>query len=95
VQSGVQTQALLAPQSAVSRDAQGHATAMVLGRDGKVQARVLQTGGVVQGQWLVTSGLAAGDRLIVDGLQRLRPGMAAQVAATAGATGATTNGTAR
>jgi membrane fusion protein (multidrug efflux system) len=92
VQSGVQAQALLAPQSAVSRDAQGHATAMVLGSDGKVQARVLQTGGVVQGQWLVTSGLAAGDRLIVDGLQRLRPGMAAQVAAGAGAT---PNGAAR
>jgi membrane fusion protein (multidrug efflux system) len=94
VQSGVQAQALLAPQSAVSRDAQGRATAMVLGADGKVQARVLQTGGVVQGQWLVTSGLAAGERLIVDGLQRLRPGMAAQVAA-ANAVGGPANGTAR
>lgn len=80
VQSGVQAQALLAPQSAVSRDARGNATAMVLGQDGKVQARQLQTSAAVQGQWLVTSGLAAGDRLIVDGLQRLRPGMPAQAA---------------
>jgi membrane fusion protein (multidrug efflux system) len=83
VQSGVQAQAILAPQSAVSRDARGGATAMVLGADGKVQARQLQTGAVVNGQWLVTSGLAAGDRLIVDGLQRLRPGMPAQAAAPA------------
>ncbi|CAM4194243.1 efflux RND transporter periplasmic adaptor subunit [Roseateles saccharophilus] len=89
VQSGVQAQALLAPQSAVSRDARGNATAMVL-KDGKAEARVLQTGAVVNGQWLVTSGLAAGDQLIVDGLQRLRPGMAAEAAAPAAkaATGA-------
>lgn len=80
VQSGVQDQGLLVPQSAVSRDARGAAVAMVLGADGKVQARELKTGGVVKGQWRVTAGLAAGDRLIVDGLQRLRPGMAAQAA---------------
>jgi membrane fusion protein (multidrug efflux system) len=77
VQTGTQAQALLAPQGAVSRDARGNATALVL-KEGKVEARVLQTAGVVQGQWLVTGGLAAGDQLIVDGLQRLRPGMPAQ-----------------
>jgi membrane fusion protein (multidrug efflux system) len=82
VQSGVQAQALLVPQSAVSRDAKGNATAMVL-KDGKAEARQLQTGAVVNGQWLVTSGLAAGDQLIVDGLQRLRPGAPAQAAAPA------------
>ncbi len=88
VQSGVQAQAILAPQSAVSRDPKGNATAMVLGADGNVQARQLQTGAVVNGQWLVTSGLAAGDRLIVDGLQRLRPGMSAQAAAPVAAASA-------
>jgi membrane fusion protein (multidrug efflux system) len=83
VQSGVQAQALLAPQSAVSRDAKGNATAMVVGKDGKAEARQLQTGAVVNGQWLVTAGLAAGDQLIVDGLQRLRPGAPVQAAAAA------------
>ncbi|HEV6966872.1 efflux RND transporter periplasmic adaptor subunit [Roseateles sp.] len=77
VQTGTQAQALLVPQAAVSRDARGNATALVL-KDGKAEARVLQTAGVVQGQWLVTGGLAAGEQLIVDGLQRLRPGMPAQ-----------------
>lgn len=97
VQSGVQAQALLAPQSAVQRDARGNAVAMVL-KDGKAEARQLQTGAVVNGQWLVTSGLAAGDQLIVDGLQRLRPGMPAEAAAPtkAATTGApATTGAAR
>jgi membrane fusion protein, multidrug efflux system len=77
VQSGVQAQALLAPQAAVQRDAKGNATAMVI-KDGKAEARLLQTGAVINGQWLVTSGLAAGDQLIVDGMQRLRPGAPVQ-----------------
>jgi membrane fusion protein, multidrug efflux system len=83
VQSGVQAEALLAPQAAVSRDAKGNATAMVVGADGKAEARMLQTGPVINGQWLVTAGLKAGDRLIVDGLQRLRPGAPVQAAAPA------------
>ncbi|MFG6413556.1 efflux RND transporter periplasmic adaptor subunit [Roseateles sp. DC23W] len=82
VQSGVQAQALLAPQAAVSRDAKGNATAMVV-KDGKAEARQLQTGAVINGQWLVTSGLTAGDQLIVDGMQRLRPGAPVQAAAPA------------
>lgn len=87
VQTGTQAQALLAPQAAVSRDARGNATAMVI-KDGKAEARVLQTAGVVQGQWLVTSGLAAGEQLIVDGLQRLRPGAPVQGVAPAAAASA-------
>lgn len=83
VQSGVQAQGLLVPQAAVSRDAKGNATAMVI-KDGKAEPRQLQTGAVINGQWLVTAGLAAGDQLIVDGLQRLRPGAPVQaVPATA------------
>ncbi|MFG6489598.1 efflux RND transporter periplasmic adaptor subunit [Roseateles sp. BYS78W] len=84
VQSGVQAASILVPQAAVSRDAKGNATAMVVGKDGKAEARQLQTGAVVNGQWLVTAGLVAGDQLIVDGLQRLRPGASVQaVPATA------------
>ncbi|MFN3302360.1 MAG: efflux RND transporter periplasmic adaptor subunit [Roseateles sp.] len=85
VQSGVQAEALLAPQAAVSRDAKGNATAFVIGKDGKAEPRQLQTGAVVNGQWLVTAGLKAGDQLIVDGLQRLRPGAPVQAVAPAAA----------
>lgn len=78
VNKGVDPQGILAPQAAVSRDAKGNATALVLGTDGKVQARTLQTTQSVGDQWLVSSGLKAGDKLIVDGLQQVQPGAPAQ-----------------
>jgi membrane fusion protein (multidrug efflux system) len=67
--------AILAPQRAVSRDPQGHATALVVDAAGKVELRVLQTARTVGDSWLVTSGLNAGDRVIVEGLQKVKPGM--------------------
>lgn len=78
LEEGVNEQAILAPQSAVSRDAKGNATALVLGSDGKVQSRTLKAERAVGDQWLVSAGLAAGDKLIVDGLQKVRPGAQAQ-----------------
>ncbi|WP_374592362.1 efflux RND transporter periplasmic adaptor subunit [Aquabacterium sp.] len=78
VEEGESEQALLVPQKAVSRDAKGNATALVLGDDGKVQARTLQAARSVGDQWLVTAGLQAGDRVIVEGLQKVRPGAPAQ-----------------
>lgn len=78
VEKGVSEQGILVPQAAVSRDAKGQATALVLGGDGKVQARTLQTTQSVGEQWLVSSGLKAGDKVIVDGLQKVQPGAAAQ-----------------
>lgn len=78
VEKGVSEQGILVPQAAISRDAKGRATALVLGSDGKVQARMLQTTQSVGEQWLVSSGLKAGDKVIVDGLQKVQPGAAAQ-----------------
>ncbi|WP_332671644.1 efflux RND transporter periplasmic adaptor subunit [Aromatoleum sp.] len=80
LEEGVSEHAILAPQAAVMRDPKGNATALVLGDDGKVQQRQLKVERAVGDQWLVTDGLAAGDRLILDGLQKLRPGMTAEVA---------------
>ena len=74
VDRGVSNKAILAPQAAVSRDAKGHATAMVVDGNGKVQARALTAPQMVGDNWLVTSGLAAGDKLVVDGLQSIQPG---------------------
>lgn len=80
LEEGVSEHAILAPQAAVMRDPKGNATALVLGEDSKVQQRELKVERAVGDQWLVTDGLAAGDRLILDGLQKLRPGMTAEVA---------------
>ena len=67
--------AILAPQRAVTRDAKGQATALVVGAGGKVELRQLKAERAVGNAWLVREGLVAGDRVIVDGLQKVRPGV--------------------
>lgn len=67
--------AILIPQPAVSRNAKGEATALVAGKDDKVEQRVLSTDRTVGPNWLVNEGLQPGDRVIVSNLQRVRPGM--------------------
>lgn len=65
--------AVLLPQQAVTRSAQGD-TVMVVGSDGKVSPRPVKIGGEQGGQWVVLDGLKAGEQVMVDGFQRLRPG---------------------
>ncbi|WP_176590943.1 efflux RND transporter periplasmic adaptor subunit [Sphingobium sp. EM0848] len=72
------TQAILAPQQGITRDARGRATAMVVGADNKVEMREVETDRPVGDKWIVTKGLKAGDRLIVEGLVNLRPGAVVQ-----------------
>ncbi|WP_327754156.1 efflux RND transporter periplasmic adaptor subunit [Sphingobium sp. SJ10-10] len=71
---GQRTQAILAPQQGITRDARGRATAMVVGAGNKVELRQVETDRPVGDKWIVTKGLKAGDRLIVEGLVNLRPG---------------------
>jgi membrane fusion protein, multidrug efflux system len=70
--------ALLAPQTGITRDPKGNATAMVVGKDNKVELRTVVTSRAVGDQWLVASGLSAGERVIVEGLQKIQPGMPVQ-----------------
>ncbi|MBP7797390.1 MAG: efflux RND transporter periplasmic adaptor subunit [Thermoanaerobaculaceae bacterium] len=79
VEQGTDEAAILAPQVGVSRNPKGEPTALVVGKDGKVEPRKLEVERPVGDKWLVIGGLAAGDQLIVDGLQKVRPG--AQVTA--------------
>jgi membrane fusion protein (multidrug efflux system) len=67
--------AMLVPQQGVTHDAKGMPTAMVVGKDGKVEMRTLAADRVIGDRWLVTSGLAAGDQVIVEGLNKIGPGM--------------------
>ena len=66
--------AILAPQTGVSRDPRGAATALVVGPDNKAVLRNIVADRTVGQAWLVTSGLKAGDRLIVEGLGQIKPG---------------------
>jgi membrane fusion protein (multidrug efflux system) len=71
---GQRTQAILAPQQGITRDARGRATAMVVGVQNKVEMRTVEIDRALGDKWIVTSGLKAGDQLIVEGLLNLRPG---------------------
>jgi len=74
IEEGVQQNAILVPQRAVTRDAKGQAVALVVTADKKVERRTLVAARAVDNSWLVSEGLAAGDQVIVDGLQKVRPG---------------------
>lgn len=74
VDEGVNEQAILVPQQAVSRNPKGEAIALIVDADGTARQRGLTTDRAIGDQWLVTSGLAVGDRVIVEGLQKVRPG---------------------
>lgn len=78
LQEGVQNDAILVPQQAVSRDERGGASALVV-VDGKVEQRELTLARAVDNRWWVSHGLAAGDKVIIEGLQKVRVGQQVQV----------------
>jgi len=86
---GLLTQALLAPQVGITRDAKGNGSAMVVNRGGKVEARSVRVSRTLGDQWLVEEGLSAGDRLIVEGLQKVQPDMSVQAVEQSPAASAT------
>ena len=70
----INERAFLVPEPALSRDAKGNASVMVLGANNKVVSRPV-TAARTQGQyWVVTQGLNPGDKVITQGLNNLRPG---------------------
>ena len=66
--------AILVPQTGVSRDPRGNATVFLVGPDNKAQVRAIKADRTVGDKWLVTAGLAPGDKVIVEGLDKLKPG---------------------
>ncbi|RZL58288.1 MAG: efflux RND transporter periplasmic adaptor subunit [Sphingomonas sp.] len=69
----INQRAFLVPQEALTRDAKGAATVMLVGPNGKTVQKPV-TASRTQGRyWVVTSGLNAGDKVITQGLNNLRP----------------------
>jgi membrane fusion protein, multidrug efflux system len=79
IEEGLQEQAILIPQQAVSRDVKGNPMTMIVDVENKVQMRMLTLDRAIGSQWLVSSGLAFGDRVIVEGIQKVRPGATVKV----------------
>ncbi|MFZ3389381.1 MULTISPECIES: multidrug efflux RND transporter periplasmic adaptor subunit AcrA [Buttiauxella] len=75
LEEGTNPNALLVPQQGVTRTPRGDASAMVIGKDDKVEVRNITAAQAIGDKWLVTSGLKDGDRVIVTGLQKVKPGV--------------------
>jgi len=80
LEEGVNEKGLIVPQQGVTHDARGNATALVLNAESKVELRTLELGEAMGDRWVVKNGLKPGDLLIIDGLQKIKPGVSAQVA---------------
>src|ERR1700733_14968675 len=74
IEEGVNEHGLLVPQRAITHNARGEATTMVVSADNTVSTRVIKTERAIGDQWLVSDGVVAGDKVIVAGLQRLGAG---------------------
>jgi membrane fusion protein (multidrug efflux system) len=74
MKEGVNAQAILIPQQAISRDAKGNPLALIVDASGKVEQRMIGVERTVGDQWLVSSGIAPGDKVIMEGQQQVRPG---------------------
>ena len=74
LQEAVNTNAILIPQLAMSRNNRGEGTALVVDAENKVELRTLAVERAIGNQWLISKGLSAGEKLIVEGLQRVKVG---------------------
>nr|WP_321819703.1 MULTISPECIES: efflux RND transporter periplasmic adaptor subunit [unclassified Burkholderia] len=76
---GVDTNALLVPQLAVTRASDGSASVWIVDATGHAKQVVVHADNAYRDRWVVSSGLKAGDRVIVDGLQKVQAGVAVRV----------------
>lgn len=77
LQQGVDEKALLVPEQAIQRTADGLNSLMVV-KEGKVQPVAVSIGSQVKGRSIIYKGLNPGDMVVVEGFQKIRPGAAVQ-----------------
>ncbi|MGQ9695533.1 MAG: efflux RND transporter periplasmic adaptor subunit [Thermodesulfobacteriota bacterium] len=74
VKEGINRQAILVPQQAVSRDPKGNPFVLIVDEEGKVRLKPIAVDRALGNKWLVSSGLGGGEKVIVEGLLKVRPG---------------------
>lgn len=72
--TGLADDALLIPQQAVTRDAAGRPSVMIVSQDGTIEKRGIEVDRAIGDKWLVNGGVQAEERVVVDGFQRIKPG---------------------
>lgn len=78
LQQGIADQALLVPDQAIQRGADGLNTLMLVSEEGTVKPVAVTVGVKVKNQSIITQGLNPGDTVIVEGFQKIRPGAPVQ-----------------
>ncbi|WP_414137527.1 efflux RND transporter periplasmic adaptor subunit [Burkholderia cepacia] len=76
---GVDANALLVPQLAVTRASDGSASVWTVDATGHAKQVAVHADNAYGDRWIVSSGLKGGDRVIIDGLQKVQAGMAVRV----------------
>lgn len=66
--------ALLVPQRAATRTAEGDLNVWIVDNENKARQRQIQVDGAYEDDWIVTGGLSAGERVIVLGYQKVADG---------------------
>jgi membrane fusion protein (multidrug efflux system) len=79
---GINQNAILVPQSLVSRNTRGEPVVLLVNSENIIEQRIIETQRTVGDAWLVTGGLEVGERLLSNNLQKVRAGMPVQVVAT-------------
>lgn len=74
IDEGMDNNAILVPQQAVSRNVRGDAVVMLIDQNNVISQQVIQADRTIGTNWLVTSGLKPGERVAISGLEGLRPG---------------------
>lgn len=77
IEEGVDQKALLVPQQALQRTAEG-LSALYVVKDGKAAQVMVQVGPQVKGKSVIYKGLQPGDQVVVEGFQKIRPGAPVQ-----------------
>lgn len=72
--------ALLVPQKAATRTADGTLSVWVIAADGTVTPATITTERSIKDQWLVTGGVNAGDRIVLEGVQKVQAGTKVTIA---------------
>ncbi len=79
IKEGINRQAILVPQQAVSRDPKGNPFVLTVDGQGKVGMKTITVDRAIGNKWLVSSGLIAGEKIILEGLLKVRPGASVRI----------------
>ncbi|WP_395664450.1 efflux RND transporter periplasmic adaptor subunit [Methylocella sp.] len=74
IEQAIDADAIIVPQQAVQRTADGRSQVWVIRDDDRVMLQPVELGQVVGANWVIRSGLRPGQRIVVDGFQKITAG---------------------